>query len=199
MKLAAYARTTSRGSSKGFEIKSRPGVVSGDAHTWLWVTDGRERACDNPLILANRKAKRLASLLRRQSSVAKVKVRLPFVEPLVFLSASSLNCKLGGTARAGAYLRGQPGSDSDPGIIGALHNVHQRLQIVRDLAETLKYAHQKRLYHRALCPQSVLIQNLAGTTPRPRIMNWQTGAREGTQSSDTIDPARRTVGGTLHV
>ena len=81
------------------EIKSRPGVVSGDAHTWLWVTDGRERAYDNPLILANRKAKRLASLLRRQSSVYKAKVRLPFVEPLIFLSATSLKCTLAGTAR----------------------------------------------------------------------------------------------------
>ncbi|WP_216675318.1 NERD domain-containing protein [Paraburkholderia elongata] len=61
------------------EIKSRPGVVAGDAHTWSWVTDGRERAYDNPLILANRKSKRLASLLRRQSSAQKTKVRLPFV------------------------------------------------------------------------------------------------------------------------
>jgi hypothetical protein len=104
------------------EIKSRPGVVSGDAHTWLWVTDGRERACDNPLILANRKAKRLASLLRRQSSVFKVKVRLPFVKPLIFLSATSLTCKLGGTARSGTYLRGRPDSASHTGIIGALHN-----------------------------------------------------------------------------
>ena len=53
------------------EIKSRPGTVSGDAHTWTWLTDGRERAYDNPLILANRKSKRLASLLRRQPSVFK--------------------------------------------------------------------------------------------------------------------------------
>ena len=59
------------------EIKSRPGVVAGDAHTWLWVTDGRERAYDNPLILANRKSKRLASLLRRQSSVFKAKCACP--------------------------------------------------------------------------------------------------------------------------
>ncbi|WP_245754553.1 BREX system serine/threonine kinase PglW [Candidatus Accumulibacter aalborgensis] len=334
------------------EIKSRPGDVTGDAHTWLWVTDGRERACDNPLILANRKSKRLASLLRRQSSVFKAKVRLPFVEPLIFLSATSLACKLSGPARSGTYLRGQPNSESDTGIIDALQNgsggaraiqpshidhqharvlaramaeagirpsnkhrkigdyqlgallseggsyqdwegthtamaavrrrvriytvaaattpdarkslvrqaqrefqilegidhpgivkvkdyqdselgpalifdhdpkairldfllremgqqrgqqrgqplsVDQRLQIVRDLAETLKHAHQKRLYHRALCPQSVLVQDVAGATPRPRIMNWQTGTREGTQSSDTIDPARRTVGGTMHV
>jgi serine/threonine protein kinase len=330
------------------EIKSRPGVVTGDAHTWLWVTDGRERAYDNPLILANRKSKRLASLLRRQPSVFKAKLRLPFVEPLIFLSATSLDCKLGGTARSGTYLRGQPDSESDTGIIDALQNgtasgramqlgrvdhqharvlaramaeagirpsnkhrkvadyqlgallseggayqdwegthtameavrrririytvaaaatadarkslvrqaqrefqilegidhpgivkvkdyqdselgpalifdhdprairldfllreggqqrgqqlnVDQRLQIVRDLAETLKHAHQKRLYHRALCPQSILVQDVAGATPRPRIMNWQTGTREGTQGSDSVDPARRTVGGTMHV
>ena len=24
------------------EIKSRPGVVTGDPHTWVWTTDGRE-------------------------------------------------------------------------------------------------------------------------------------------------------------
>jgi hypothetical protein len=45
------------------EIKSRPRIVSGDAHTWTWKTDGREYPYDNPLILANRKAKRLASVI----------------------------------------------------------------------------------------------------------------------------------------
>lgn len=49
-------------------------------------------------------------------------MRLPFVEPLIFLSATSLNCKLTGTARSGTYLRGQTGAETDPGIIGALHN-----------------------------------------------------------------------------
>ena len=48
---------------------------------------------------------------------------------------------------------------------------------LRDLAETLKYAHQKRLYHRALCPQSVLVQDVAGATPRPRrqplVLQWR--------------------------
>jgi len=326
------------------EIKSRPGVVSGDAHTWSWVTDGRERAYDNPLILANRKSKRLASILRRQSSVQKAKLRLPFLEPLIFLSATSLRCTLMGTARAGTYSRGQPDSDKDDGIIGVLHNgsgdmrqgqpprvdaqlarvvvramaeagirpsnkhrkvgdyklglllsdgpsyqdwegvhsiidnvhrrvriytiaaaatvearkaldrqarrefqilegidhvgivkvkdyqdtelgpalifdhdakairldfllremghlltVDQRLQIVRDLAETLKYAHQKRLFHRALSPENILVHDVASATPRPRIMNWQTGAREGSTTTDTLGALSRTVGGTMHV
>jgi hypothetical protein len=87
------------------EIKSRPGLVSGDAHTWIWKTDGREYSYDNPLILANRKAKRLASVLRKQGSVVKSKVRLPWIEPLIFLSVSGLDCKLTGNARARVYLR----------------------------------------------------------------------------------------------
>lgn len=78
------------------EIKSRPGVITGDPHTWTWTTDGREYSYDNPLILANRKAKRLASVLRKLPSVIKSKVRLPWVEPIIFLSATKLNCKLEG-------------------------------------------------------------------------------------------------------
>ena len=74
------------------EIKSRPGVLAGDAHSWTWITDGRTHTYDTPLILANRKAKRLASLLKRQPSIIKAKIRLPFVEPAIFLSSSSLAC-----------------------------------------------------------------------------------------------------------
>jgi hypothetical protein len=76
------------------EIKSRPGVLTGDAHSWTWNTDGRSNTYDNPLILANRKAKRLASLLKRQAAITKAKIRLPFVEPAIFLSSSSLACRL---------------------------------------------------------------------------------------------------------
>ena len=45
---------------------------------------------------------------------------------------------------------------------GTRLTVTQRLQLVRDIAETLKYAHSKRLYHRALGPQSILVQNVEG-------------------------------------
>src|SRR5213083_2547251 len=41
------------------EIKSRPGVVTGDAQTWICTHEGREQVLDNPLFLANRKAKKL--------------------------------------------------------------------------------------------------------------------------------------------
>jgi len=319
------------------EIKSRPGTVSGDAHTWTWTTDGCEYTYDNPLILANRKAKRLASLLRRQSSIVKAKIRLPFVEPAIFLSSTTLKCRLQGTAKTATFLRGQPDSLSDEGIVAALSSginanqaqivdgqqaraiarglaeagirpsnkyrqigdyklikiiadgegfqdwqsqhvsiesvqrririytvanastpearasrvrqarrefevlegishpgilkvndyketemgpalvfdhdpkaqrldhllrdrgvqltVTQRLQLVRDIAETLKYAHSKRLYHRALGPQSIMIHaSEPGGTLAPRLMNWQTAARD----ANNPDTVHRTTG-TSHV
>ena len=104
------------------EIKSRPGVVKGDTHTWTWETDGKNYSYDNPLILANRKTKRLASVLRKQSSVIKSKTRLPWMEPIIFLSATTMTCKLAGNARARVYQRGQPGAADDAGIIGALRS-----------------------------------------------------------------------------
>lgn len=318
------------------EVKSRPGQVAGDAHTWTWTTDGKTYSYDNPLILANRKAKRLASVLRRLPCVVKARARVPFVRPCIFLSAANLACKLSGTAAAGVYLRGQPGAADDRGILAALTgadlggdtqrvdqaqarvlaqamlqagvrpsnkhrlvgdyellallsegesyqdwegrhssietvhrrvriytyaaaatdlarkslirqaarefqilegidhpgilkvrdykeselgpalifdhdprsrrldlmlreqgerlNVTQRLHLLRHLGETLKYAHQKRLFHRALCPQSILVRDPEAALPSLQIMNWQTGARE----AGTGGTAQRTQG-TLHV
>jgi serine/threonine protein kinase len=104
------------------EIKSRPGVLNGDSHTWSWRTDGREYTYPNPLFLANRKAKSLKSLLHRQGAIAKAKIRLPFIEPVIFLSSTSLRCDLQGRAKSATYLRGNPGAANDPGIIAALTN-----------------------------------------------------------------------------
>ncbi len=321
------------------EIKSRPGVLRGDAHSWTWTTDGRSFTYDNPLILANRKAKRLASLLRRQPAIMKAKVRLPFVEPAIFLSSSSLACQLEGLARTATFQLGRPGSLDDPGIVGALSNgitnrtsapvdatqaraigraileagirpsnkhrqvgdyklvklategdgfqdweaghvsvdtiqrrvriytvasastpearaarlrqarrefevlegidhpgilrvndlketelgpalifdldpkavrldhllrekgraltVTQRLQMVRDIAETLKYAHAKRLYHRALGPQSIMVHGVDSGAMQLRLMNWQTASRNVGGSSAATTVHRTT--GTRHV
>lgn len=321
------------------EIKSRPGILAGDAHSWTWTTDGRSNTYDNPLILANRKAKRLASLLKRQPAISKAKIRLPFVEPAIFLSSSSLACRLEGLAKSATFQHGRPGSADDDGIVGALANgianrgastvdaqqaraiarglneagirpsnkhrqvgdyklgkllaegegfqdweanhvsietvhrrvriytvatasspearaararqarrefeilqgidhpgilkaweykeaelgpalvfdhdpravrldhllrdhgsrltVTQRLQLVRDIAETLKYAHSKRLYHRALGPQSILVQGVESGALQLRLMNWQTASRNVGDSASP-DTVHRTTG-TRHV
>src|SRR5262245_57027422 len=104
------------------EIKSRPGVVEGDAHTWTWRDQGRETLIDNPLLLTNRKAKRLISLIKRQRSVSKM--RLPFLEPLLFCAAPGLQVRLRGAAASGVCARDKEHSSSKideiPGIIAKL-------------------------------------------------------------------------------
>jgi len=110
--------------SMGFfmvEIKSRPGHLSGDPGTWVWKKkDGRFLTEDNPLFLTNRKAKKLASLLRTQKAFEKV--RSPFLEALVFCSAENLTCSLKGNARFHICFRNESGTSDTAGIKEALIN-----------------------------------------------------------------------------
>jgi serine/threonine protein kinase/predicted transcriptional regulator len=107
------------------EIKSWPGTLEGDASTWTLRGDGTVRTFDSPLLLANRKARKLASLLKRQKGARGA--QLPYLKPLVFLSHPSLQLKLAGAARQGVHLRDREASSSGevttparPGIVAAL-------------------------------------------------------------------------------
>lgn len=95
--------------SKGLflvEIKSHPGTMAGDAGTWEWTSpEGRRKSFDNPRLLADRKAKKLASLLQAQPSAKKGKERVPFISAVVFLSAENIINKLEGPARSYIYTR----------------------------------------------------------------------------------------------
>jgi len=101
------------------EIKSRPGRLFGDAGTWTWEHEGRLFTDDNPLIAANSKAKKLASLLQRQKACQK-KGRIPFIEALVFCSAPDLECDLQGNARLRVCLRDRA-AEKGSGPICAQH------------------------------------------------------------------------------
>ncbi|WP_412851560.1 BREX system serine/threonine kinase PglW [Ectothiorhodospira shaposhnikovii] len=88
------------------EIKSHPGAMGGDAGTWIWEKpNGQRKAFDNPRLLADRKARKLASLLQVQPSSKKSKERVPFITALVFLSAENLVSKLEGPAGMGVCTR----------------------------------------------------------------------------------------------
>ena len=111
--------------SKGLfliEIKSRPArTLAGDAYAWTWIDGARRVESENPLILADRKSKRLASLLapyeRREC------VRLPFIETLVFCSAPGLNISLPAnlsTRVFGIDRRRDDGTLAQAGIVSAL-------------------------------------------------------------------------------
>lgn len=95
--------------SKGMylvEIKSHPGVISGDAANWEWEKpNGGKAVFDNPRLLARRKAQKLASLLRVQPSFKRSKETVPFIDALVFLSAENLIIRLDDNARLGVVNR----------------------------------------------------------------------------------------------
>src|SRR5262249_29979191 len=75
-------------------------------------------------------------------------------------------------------------------------DVGARLNLLRQIAEALRYAHEKRVVHRALSPQSILVVSPNTPTPRIKIFNWQTGYRDGTttrsggQASATSHPEK---------
>jgi serine/threonine protein kinase len=140
------------------EIKSWPGVVKGDAGTWRNTRpdEVRARTLDNPLLLANRKAKRLKSLLMRQRALRGV--RVPFITPLVFLSHPEIDCRLAPDARNGVHGLDRDEARDEPiqrggltGIVEALTNMtaeeYQRLgtrridkPMAKRIAEALEQA-----------------------------------------------------------
>ena len=135
---------------KGFylvEIKSRPGIVEGDQGTWTWRGGGRVHTVDNPLLLANRKAKKLISLLRRQPALQR-KPSSPFLEAHVFLSHEDVDCRLAQDLRDRVHLRDTgAGRDERPGIVAALtrHSIGTpvRTQPDRPMAKAVSRAMQE--------------------------------------------------------
>lgn len=73
-----------------------------------------------------------------------------------------------------------------------------RLDLVRQIAEVVQFAHEKKVVHRGLAPQSILVmppgkEKDAG--PRIKLLNWQLGYRE---SSSTAGVSR-SVAPTTHI
>jgi serine/threonine protein kinase len=105
------------------ENKAWGGRIYGDTGTWTRSVDGRLHSEDNPVLLANRKAKALSSLLKAQSAAKRD--RLPWLDALIFLSADDLQCDLTGAARNRVLLKDRPADAHHPerkGILAALIN-----------------------------------------------------------------------------
>ena len=74
-------------------------------------------------------------------------------------------------------------------------SVEVQLDLIRQIAEVVRYAHDKKVIHRALCPQSIIVSNPGGERPRIKLFNWQVGYRQGTTSTGVS----RAVSATSHV
>jgi len=111
------------------EIKSWSGIVHGDAGTWTRTYKQDTVSEDTPVLLANRKAKALVSLLKSQQ--ASKNIKMPWLEAVVFLSADDLHCELTGPALNRVLLKDLPatlatsdskGTPDRKGILDALLN-----------------------------------------------------------------------------
>ncbi|WP_129336322.1 BREX system serine/threonine kinase PglW [Cellulomonas endophytica] len=60
-----------------------------------------------------------------------------------------------------------------------------RLAVVREVGETLAWAHQQRLTHRALTPAQVTVRGEPGRGAQVGIRDWMTGAREAGTTTTT--------------
>ncbi|MGP5071080.1 BREX system serine/threonine kinase PglW [Arthrobacter rhombi] len=62
-----------------------------------------------------------------------------------------------------------------------------RIAFVLQLGETLHYAHQRHLIHRALAPQCVwVVPSHSQRPPRPMVRDWYTGQKERTSSAASM-------------
>lgn len=62
-----------------------------------------------------------------------------------------------------------------------------RIAFMLQLGETLHYAHQRHLIHRALAPQRIWITpSASGRPPRPMIRDWYTGQKERSTSGASM-------------
>ena len=70
-----------------------------------------------------------------------------------------------------------------------------RLDLLRQIAEVIRFAHDKKVVHRALSPYSILVTDPDGGRPRIKVFNWQVGYRQGS----TTGGVSREVTATSHV
>lgn len=93
------------------EIKSHPGRIEGDELDWRWTTpEGRVHYLEHPLRALNLKAKVLRSRLEaamRKKGTLRQGERLPWIQPLVFLSAEGLDLRLTADGQNDVVVRAQ--------------------------------------------------------------------------------------------
>jgi serine/threonine protein kinase len=71
----------------------------------------------------------------------------------------------------------------------------ERLALIRQIGEVLRYAHNRRLTHRGLTPRQVDV-TVKGSGPRVAIRDWMTGQRSRSTTGLTLAPLTNISAGT---
>ncbi|MGK7952972.1 MAG: BREX system serine/threonine kinase PglW [Xenococcaceae cyanobacterium] len=65
-------------------------------------------------------------------------------------------------------------------------NVGLRIDLMRQITEAICFAHQNKVVHRGLCPQSILVNASNINHPKIKIFNWQIAHQSLTTASTSI-------------
>ena len=132
------------------EIKSHPGRMDGDAGTWVWTPpEGTQRTFDNPIMLAERKAKKLKSLLLKQRSLRDRRYGRDgfYLRSVVFLSNKDLVVGLDEPGKTDVFGPDRSPDDAQqrnqlPGLIELFKKVdpHRGRQVDRPLSQAIAEA-----------------------------------------------------------
>ncbi|WP_253887798.1 protein kinase domain-containing protein [Actinokineospora diospyrosa] len=87
------------------ELKSLGGTVTNNGDSWMFHRGKRARTMLNPLHLVDLKCKELKGLLARAAGQLRLGIRVPRIEPAVFLSAADLQVELDDAQRPLVYGR----------------------------------------------------------------------------------------------
>ena len=121
------------------EIKNWRGEIGGNQSYWTIRGDGGERVEENPLLLANRKAKKLKSLLSRQAAFKKGSV--PYIQAVVFLAAKESVIRLDEVAGQHVYALPGAARKGAPHIIDVISGLatagEHRAPLSRDVERAL--------------------------------------------------------------
>lgn len=98
------------------EIKSHPGRAVNRGSTWLFRGSDRLRTIENPLHLTDRKCKELRSQLEWAVRQLDLRVRIPYIQAAVFLSAPDLRCEFDEVQRTLVF--GRDGLTKQTGLEG---------------------------------------------------------------------------------
>ncbi len=66
-------------------------------------------------------------------------------------------------------------------------SVDTRMHLMRAIADAVRYAHGKKIVHRALSPESILVTNPDSAAAGIRIFDWQAGYRGTIQGGGDLD------------
>jgi serine/threonine protein kinase len=154
------------------EIKSTPGRLVGDQQQWVFHKPaGGRSAMENPLLGANRKAKRLKSLLEyrwQQASGARGPARPPFIQPVVFLSDPDLEVQLTPDARAHVY--GRDGSSVTQG--GLLPGIFEGVRQIGAAEASNPRFHQLDTYTAVAVTKALDLIGIKESDHTRRVGSW---------------------------